>query len=168
MKSRRTRFAVCSLLFAIVAGSNHFAWAAPQRSPYPHSAPAAAGSQQSTPPSGDASTSEEVFVPGPLRSFLRMAAISQKVTPEEVLPLLARNVVVSGYQDGKPTRISDSGELVHGPGPGIGSAGRPRTDDPCADCDDAKPLAGNSWLPAAADLAGRMPRWKPPMPIAHF
>ncbi|HEY6293882.1 MAG TPA: hypothetical protein VI455_20195 [Terriglobia bacterium] len=32
-----------------------------------------------------------------MRSFLRMAAISQKVLPEEVLPLLARNVVVGGY-----------------------------------------------------------------------
>ena len=31
-------------------------------------------------------------IPGPLRSFLRMAGISQKVSPEEVFPLLARNV----------------------------------------------------------------------------
>jgi hypothetical protein len=34
-----------------------------------------------------------------------MAAISQKITPEEVLPLLARNVVMSGYQSGKPTEF---------------------------------------------------------------
>src|SRR5437764_12063557 len=27
-------------------------------------------------------------IPGPLRSFLRMAAVSQKVTPDEVLPLV--------------------------------------------------------------------------------
>src|SRR6478609_6291930 len=105
MKSRRTRFAVCALLFAIVAGSNHSAWASPQRSPYPRSAPPAAGSQRSNPPSGDTSTSEEVFIPGPLRSFLRMTAISQKVTPDEVLPLLARNVVMSGYQGGRPTEF---------------------------------------------------------------
>ena len=38
-----------------------------------------------------------VSIPGPLRSFLRMAAISQKVLPEEVLPFMARNVVVEGY-----------------------------------------------------------------------
>ncbi len=36
-------------------------------------------------------------IPGPLRSFLRMAAISQKVSPAEVLPLLSRNVVMLGY-----------------------------------------------------------------------
>ena len=38
-----------------------------------------------------------VRIPGSLASFLRMAAISQKVTPEEVLPFLARNVSVEGY-----------------------------------------------------------------------
>src|SRR3990172_13171744 len=38
-----------------------------------------------------------VHIPGPLRSFLRMAAISQKSTPEQVLPFLSRNVVVEGY-----------------------------------------------------------------------
>src|SRR5579872_3944535 len=47
----------------------------------------------------------EASLPGPLRSFLRMAAISQKVTPDEVLPLLARNVVMSGYQQGRPTQF---------------------------------------------------------------
>jgi len=34
---------------------------------------------------------------------MRMAAISQKASPEEVMPLLARNIVVTGYQGGKPT-----------------------------------------------------------------
>jgi hypothetical protein len=47
----------------------------------------------------------EAAIPGPLRSFLRMTAISQKVSPAEVLPLLARNVVVNGYQGGKPTQF---------------------------------------------------------------
>jgi hypothetical protein len=37
-------------------------------------------------------------IPGPLRSFARMAAISPDATPEEVLPALARNVVTNGYQ----------------------------------------------------------------------
>ncbi len=50
------------------------------------------------------------IIPGPLRSFLRMAAISQKITPEEVVPLLARNVVMEGYRgwqtdSGKPTEF---------------------------------------------------------------
>lgn len=49
-----------------------------------------------------------VTVPGPLRSFLRMAAISQKVSPEEVLPLLARNVEVEGYSGwGKSRRPTE-------------------------------------------------------------
>src|ERR1700721_805871 len=38
------------------------------------------------------------MIAGPVRSFLRMAGISQKVTPEEVLPLLSRNVFLRGYE----------------------------------------------------------------------
>lgn len=40
---------------------------------------------------------EQVTIPGPLRSFLRMAGISQKASNEDILPLLARNVYVQGY-----------------------------------------------------------------------
>jgi len=55
----------------------------------------ASSSQQSAAPPSEAIT---VAIPGPLRSFLRMAGISQKVAPEEVLPLLARNVFQRGYE----------------------------------------------------------------------
>ena len=37
-------------------------------------------------------------IPGPLRSFARMAALSPDANPEDVLPALARNVVTNGYQ----------------------------------------------------------------------
>lgn len=57
------------------------------------------------PAPAESSPVSEVTVPGPLRSFLRMAGISQKISPDEVLPLLARNVVVSGYQEGRPTQF---------------------------------------------------------------
>ncbi len=46
--------------------------------------------------------SANIAIPGPLRPFLRMAGISQKVSPEEIVPLLARNVFVLGYQGGSP------------------------------------------------------------------
>ncbi len=39
-----------------------------------------------------------ISVPGPMRSFARMAAISADSAPEDVLPALARNVVTNGYQ----------------------------------------------------------------------
>src|SRR6266853_6302396 len=63
--------------------------------------------QSPIPAASEPSSPEEVTIPGPLRSFLRMAAISQKISPEEVLPLLARNVVVNGFQGGggKPTEF---------------------------------------------------------------
>ncbi|HTM49569.1 MAG TPA: hypothetical protein VL285_12835, partial [Bryobacteraceae bacterium] len=41
---------------------------------------------------------KQISIPGPLRSFGRMAAISSDLTPEEVLGALARNVVTNGYQ----------------------------------------------------------------------
>ncbi len=48
-------------------------------------------------------------IPGPLRSFLRMAGISQKISPEEVAPLLARSVFQLGYvgpqPKGRPTEF---------------------------------------------------------------
>ena len=53
-----------------------------------------------------ASTSEPpetLVIPGPLRSFLRMAGISQEISTDEVLPMLARNAALYGYQAGKET-----------------------------------------------------------------
>ena len=51
-----------------------------------------------------AASTATVTIPGPLRSFLRMAGISQKISTEEVLPLLARNVAVEGYQGRKDSK----------------------------------------------------------------
>lgn len=59
------------------------------------------------PATGDESAvtrpSETIAIPGPLRSFLRMAGISQESTPADVLPLLARNAFLYGHQLGKKT-----------------------------------------------------------------
>ncbi len=55
------------------------------------------------------SSTSEVTIPGPLRSFLRMAGISQKASTEDIVPLLARNVYVHGYigwsDSGTPTEF---------------------------------------------------------------
>lgn len=66
--------------------------------------------QRSPQPQQTADEQTTVTIPGPMRPFLRMAAISQQVTPKEVLPLLARNVVIDGYRgspdkDPKPTEF---------------------------------------------------------------
>lgn len=39
-----------------------------------------------------------ITIPGPLRSFARMAALTTDLAPEELLPALARNIVTNGYQ----------------------------------------------------------------------
>ena len=44
-----------------------------------------------------------VVIPGPLRSFLRMAGISQQISADDVLPLVARNAYATGYLNGVPT-----------------------------------------------------------------
>ena len=67
------------------------------------------GHSQQADDSKDLLASTEAIIPGPLRSFERMAGISQKVLPEQVLPLLARNVYVQGYvgwqDNGNPTEF---------------------------------------------------------------
>ncbi len=54
---------------------------------------AAAGSPGQTP-----LATEDITIPGPMRSFARMAAISQELHANEVLAAVARNVVTNGYQ----------------------------------------------------------------------
>jgi len=58
-----------------------------------------------------ASQPATVAIPGPLRSFLRMAGISQKVSREEVLPLLSRNVFLLGYE-GSQSRVRPTEFLI--------------------------------------------------------
>ncbi len=71
----------------------------------------AATADPSQPDEAEAKTSgaPTVLIPGPLRSFLRMAGISQKISQEEVLPLLAHNVFAQGYEGfrdgGRPTEF---------------------------------------------------------------
>jgi hypothetical protein len=51
-------------------------------------------------------------IPGPLRSFLRMAAISQKVSPEEVMPFLARNIFLLGYESKGGSKVQPTEFLI--------------------------------------------------------
>src|SRR5690242_10391018 len=41
---------------------------------------------------------QTISIPGPLRSFARMAALSPDLGPEELIGALARNIVTNGYQ----------------------------------------------------------------------
>jgi len=58
-----------------------------------------------SPDDGSGQALSEFPIPGPQRSFLRMAGISQKVAPEEVLPLLGRNVFTEGYEGPRLTEF---------------------------------------------------------------
>jgi len=50
-------------------------------------------------------SSNTVVIPGPLRSFLRMAGVSQEVPIDGVLPTVAQNVSLQGYQVGQQTEF---------------------------------------------------------------
>jgi hypothetical protein len=59
---------------------------------------AAGGNDVTAPGKRQQTTYATVVVPGPLASFARMAALSPDLTPEDLLPALARNVVTNGYE----------------------------------------------------------------------
>lgn len=50
---------------------------------------------------GDNIPHEIITIPGPYRSFARMAALAPDAGPADILPALARNVLTSGYQASK-------------------------------------------------------------------
>jgi hypothetical protein len=55
---------------------------------------------------------DTIDIPGPLRSFARMAALSPDLAPEEVLGALARNVVTNGYQAASSSEALDQTEYL--------------------------------------------------------
>lgn len=53
-----------------------------------------------------------IEIPGPLRSFARMAALAPELRAEDVLTALARNVVTSGYQASSSNETLDQTEYL--------------------------------------------------------
>ena len=77
-----------------------------------------AGGRAAIPPApGDPTAGRQyIEIPGPLRSFSRMAAISTDGQPEDLLPALARNVVTNGFQAAHSNEALEQTEylkLVH-------------------------------------------------------
>jgi len=115
--------------------------------------------------------SANVAIPGPLRSFLRMAGISQKVAPEEVMPLLARNVFELGYQGLGPipaNGISYSLEPLRATGSRIGGAGRSDGVINASSCDGAKPLLKILGYRTRPDCGSAARSWRPPIRKERF
>lgn len=56
------------------------------------------GLELPTPAAGTTQPRQIVSIPGPLRSFARMAALSGETPAQDIFPALARNVVTNGYQ----------------------------------------------------------------------
>ena len=72
--------------------------------PGPAPEPAEAAPEPAEPPEKiEALPPAAITFPGPLRALLRMAGISQKAQPADVLPVLARRMYQSGFQSSGPT-----------------------------------------------------------------
>src|SRR5437879_11246483 len=100
-----------------------------------------------TPPAQASDEQTKVTIPGPLRPFLRMAAISQQVAPDEVLPLLARNIVIDGYRgspdiDPKPTEFLVLLKRYLQQAKELQSLAGPEEDLRVNNCHEADPLLG--------------------------
>jgi hypothetical protein len=68
------------------------------------------------PPESPAADRQYIEIPGPLRSFSRMAAIASDGQPDDLLPALARNVVTNGFQAAHSNEALEQTEylkLVH-------------------------------------------------------
>jgi len=55
---------------------------------------------------------ESITIPGPYRSFARMAALSPDAGPADILPALARNIITSGYQAARGSDQLESTEYL--------------------------------------------------------
>jgi hypothetical protein len=53
-----------------------------------------------------------IAIPGPLRSFARMAALAPETSPGDILPALARNVVTNGYQAAGSNNVLEQTEYL--------------------------------------------------------
>lgn len=74
----------------------------------------AGGRDFSLPPIAQISreTRQTIAIPGPLRSFSRMAALAPETSPDDILPALARNVVTNGYQASGSADVLDQTEYL--------------------------------------------------------
>ncbi len=96
--NRSVRFPVVAvLIFGSLFGPTLQKTAAQDAAAPPSAVPAQATSPVAQTPAPSAATSV-ISIPGPMRSFLRMGAISQKVSPDEIAPLMARNIFLLGYE----------------------------------------------------------------------
>lgn len=82
----------------------------------------------------------EIIIPGPLRSFLRMIAVSQGAPQEDVLPLLAEMVNLKGYARGNPTEYLNLVRRYLQQAAELAALASPQGTIRVADCNQAKPL----------------------------
>jgi hypothetical protein len=92
--AERSKFAKRLVVLDMLAGDT----AAAQKHMAVYKAAGGSAGEVPVPKSELGADFQTVEIPGPIRSFSRMAALSPDLPSEDVLPALARNVVTNGYQ----------------------------------------------------------------------
>ena len=69
-------------------------------------------SQWSSAPAEVQPSGSYIDIPGPLRSFARMAAIAVDSAPQDILPAVSRNVIVNGYQASRSSETLEPTEYM--------------------------------------------------------
>lgn len=80
------------------------------------------------------------LIPGPLRSFQRMAGISSKASPDEILSLLAHEMTARGYQGARPTEYLIQLRLYVHQARELASFAGPESVIHVSSCEEAHPL----------------------------
>lgn len=125
----RSSFCASVLLVALSVGLH----AAPQRAVSAQPPHLSAGSSQDAPPA-------TTLIPGPLRSFQRMAGISSKASPDEILFLLAHEMTARGYQGARPTEYLIQLRLYVHQARELAAFAGPESVIRVSGCEDAHPL----------------------------
>ncbi len=108
--SGQTRFVLRRIVILDLVSGDHAATTADL------AAYRAAGGHELNLPAGEpadpARMKDTIEIPGPIRSFARMAAIVSDPEPDDVLPALARNVVTNGYQASRSNDVLEQTEYL--------------------------------------------------------
>ena len=70
------------------------------------------GSGLNLPPAGPPARLNFIEIPGPLRSFARMAAVSPDIAPEDIMSVLAHNIVLNGYAATRANELLEPTEYL--------------------------------------------------------
>lgn len=140
MKAHRSPFVLVLVASLVTFLAAPCGAGSPQGSSAGHGIIFTSASLPASAPNSPQTPTVEIVIPGPLRSFLRMVAVSQNAPPEDVLPLLAEMVNLKGFVRGNPTEYLNLVRRYLQQAAELAAMASPHGAIRVADCSQAKPL----------------------------